>query len=326
MAWEWPYDEPLVAWLREAFRARQWNLVEATPATLPALLAELNAGKHEVLAFWDRASDTNPAFFPVTDWAARRAHWRVNAFEHARRAWIKTNLHWQLIQAGIKVPHTLYLPAFERQPEIVPLDLAPLSVPFSIKPNLGGGGHGVITNATEWADVLKARRALPGDDLILQEFIHPALFEVGTPRRAWFRVLHFAGRVIPCWWSDVTHLYGGPVTEAERFAFALEPLWRLTTEIAALTHLDVFSTEIAVDAQRHFIVVDYANDPIDLRPQSKAPEGAPDAVLWQGLESLLERIKTETEHHPMFQPAQPPAPLPVVTPPPPEPAPPPATP
>lgn len=312
MAWEWPYDEPLVALLREAFRQRGWALVEATPHSLPTILNELNTGRHEVLAYWDRASDTNAAFLPLTDWAARRVTCRVNAFEHARRAWIKTNLHWELIKAGMRVPHTLYLPAYERQPELAPLDLSSLGAPFSIKPNLGGGGHGVITNATSWDDVLKARRALPHDDLILQEFIHPAAFEVGPKRRAWFRVLHFGGQVIPCWWDDVTHLYTGPVTEAERFAFALEPLWTLMKQIATLTQLDVFSTEIAVDAQRHFVVVDYANDPIDLRPQTKAPEGVPDAVLAQGLGALCAHIQAAAAEHPIFKPA-PPAP-PVLTP------------
>ncbi len=286
LAWDWPYDQPFVWLVRESLACRGLELLEASPATLPRVLDGLSVGRYRVGVFWDRAADTNRAFLPLTRWAALNAPLRLNAFEHARRAWIKTNLHWELINAGINTPYTLAVPSYQRAPTLEPLDTSPLGLPFSIKPDWGGGGWGVRTDATRWADVETARQAMPADDLILQQFIQPAVFRVGPPRRAWFRVLYVCGQVFPCWWDDTTRVYLNPVTPAERFAFALDPLWAITARIASISRLDIFSTEIALDAGRKFIVVDYANDPVDTRLQSHAPEGVPDEVARQAAEAI----------------------------------------
>ncbi len=294
LAWEWQYDEPFVAMLRQSFAKRKLILLEVTPANLQRVLDGLSVGRYTVRAFWDRAADTNPAFLPLTRWAALNAPVRLNAFEQTRRAWIKTNMHWEFINAGINTPYTIPIPSFSRQPELTPVDLAPLGSPFSIKPDLGGGGWGVKTDATSWTDVETARRALPNDDFILQEFIHPARFEMGPPRRAWFRILYICGQIVPCWWDDRTRLYQGLVTQAERFAFALDPLWAITAQAAELSHLDIFSTEIALDVTRKFVVVDYVNDPVDFRLQSRAAEGMPEAAAAAAAEAIAERVRRDS--------------------------------
>jgi hypothetical protein len=54
--------------------------------------------------------------------------------------------------------------------------------------------------------------------------------------------------------------------------------------------LDLFSTEIALTLDGLFMVVDYVNDPIDLRLQSKATDGVPDQIVSHIAESLVERV------------------------------------
>jgi hypothetical protein len=53
----------------------------------------------------------------------------------------------------------------------------------------------------------------------------------------------------------------------------------MTATLGRVADLELFSTEIAITPERSFIVVDYINDPIDLRLQSKAADGIPDAAV-----------------------------------------------
>ena len=65
-------------------------------------------------------------------------------------------------------------------------------------------------------------------------------------------------------------------------------LRQMTATIAGLCHLDLFSTEIALTADHLFIVIDYVNDQIDLRLQSKALEGVPDYIVGDVAAGLVE--------------------------------------
>jgi hypothetical protein len=56
--------------------------------------------------------------------------------------------------------------------------------------------------------------------------------------------------------------------------------------IANISGLNLFSTEIALDENNVWQVVDYVNDPCDYRLQSKAREGVPDVVV----QGVCERI------------------------------------
>jgi hypothetical protein len=52
----------------------------------------------------------------------------------------------------------------------------------------------------------------------------------------------------------------------------------------------LFSTEIAITSDGRFVIVDYVNDPIDLRLQSKALDGVPDEIVKDITERLVELI------------------------------------
>jgi hypothetical protein len=173
------------------------------------------------------------------------------------------------------------LPPCAEQPVLPPVDLSPLGESFTIKPAHGGGGEGVVTEATSWDQVLAARQAHATDSYLLQAHIFPTQLDA---RPAWFRVIYCAGQVYPCWWDTTTHVYT-PVTPEEADRYGLSPLFDITTLLARLCGLDFFSTEIS-SSQGHFVVVDYVNDQIDLRLQSKAADGVPDAIVWDMAERL----------------------------------------
>jgi len=288
LAYDWPYDEPFVDLLDRSLRSRGGRLLPISPKTLPQALTELEQGGYHPRAYLDRASDTDPSFEPLNAWADIHIPLHLNPNPLRRRAWHKTNLHWQFIAAGIHTPYTLAVPSLDRQTEVSsPPDLAALGVPFSIKPDLGGGGWGVVVDARSWEDVLAARRRLPEDKLILQQFIEPAV--LGN-RRAWFRVLHACGAIAPCWWDDRTRLFGPAVSNQDRDLLNLHPLWEIAAKAARISGLHLFSTEVARVADGRFIAVDYVNDPVDLRFQPHAREGMPQqlaALLAEAIASYV---------------------------------------
>jgi hypothetical protein len=123
--------------------------------------------------------------------------------------------------------------------------------------------------------VFEARQANPQDYYLLQARVTPVRLE-GRP--AWFRVLYCGGKAYPFWWDLTTHVYT-QVEEDEERRFGLARLRSTTLDIARVCGLDLFSSEIALIESGNFVVVDYVNNPVDLRLQSAARDGVPDRVV-----------------------------------------------
>ena len=82
------------------------------------------------------------------------------------------------------------------------------------------------------------------------------------------------------------------MTSSEENRYELAPLHDITKRIASICKLDWFTTEIAL-THEHFVVVDYVNDQIDTRIQSKAVDGVPDDIMRRVAEKLV-RLAKET--------------------------------
>ena len=198
-------------------------------------------------------------------------------------------MHLELISAGIHTPYTILLPPFIEQPIIPELDLIPLGHQFVIKPSHEGGGEGVILGAFSMDQILRARMQFPEQKYLIQATIMPRTIH-GRP--AWFRVFFANGKTYPCWWHPLSHV-SALVTQQDEHRFELSPLHKITERIASICKLDWFSTEIAL-TQKEFVVVDYVNDGIDTRVQSKAVDGVPDEVIRNIAEQLVIIAKGET--------------------------------
>jgi hypothetical protein len=273
LAYDWPYDGPFLALLDRQLTAVGLSLLTVNPQSLTEKFSRLRQGDLTARAFLDRAADTDPAFEPLEAWAAAHVPVLLNPPSDRRRVWKKSNLHWEFIRAGVYTPYTLMVPAWNRQRALdAPPDLSPLGKPFAIKPDLGGGGWGVKLGARLWEQVEQARREMPDDDLLLQELVEPETLE---GRRAWFRVFYACGEVVACWWDDRTRLFGAPVTADERQRLGLDGLWHIIEVAAGIARLQLFSTEAARRVDGRWVVVDYVNDPVDLRILGHAREGMP---------------------------------------------------
>jgi len=272
--WSWEYDADFVRLLETACQARGLSVLHVTPQTLASVVPALEAGEISFSVYLDRSEHDTPNE-PVFRWAQDHGIYRINPPEAAACAEDKATMHLELISAGLVTPYTIILAPFIEQPHLPELDLSPLGERFVIKPCYGGGGEGVTLGATSIEQVLSCRTEFPHLKYLLQQTIAAQQLD---GREAWFRVIFCNGEFYPCWWDPQTHLYA-PVTADEETRHGLSPLRELTARIAALCKLGFFSTEIAFTAEGVWVVIDYVNDQIDMRLQSQALDGVPDAIV-----------------------------------------------
>jgi len=285
LTWNWEYDADFVKLLNLACQSHGLSLLQITPENVLDMVQSISNQEIVFQIFFDRASDADARFNPVVQWACHHTLHHINFHKLARRAWDKVAMH-EVISVSMNTPLTIILPPYDEQPLLSEIDLSSLGERFTIKPGYGGGGDGVINEATTLSQVLIARQVFPTQRYLLQGYIVPA--RLGS-RMAWFRVIYCAGKVYPCWWDNHTHIYTH-VTSNEETCYNLESLRSLTSSIATLCGLTLFSTEIAITSDGRFVVVDYVNDPIDLRLQSKAFDGVPDDIVKDITERLVELI------------------------------------
>jgi hypothetical protein len=290
IAWNWEHDADFVQVLDRTCAGRGLTLLSVSLQNLHEILPRLAGGEIGFRVLLDRASEADPAYLPLVEIARASGSRRLNPRELADRAYDKAILHHTFLDDGIPTPQTFILPPYAGQPVIPYLVLFPFSKPFAIKPALGGGGVGVITNVSNLEQVQAARMQFPEEQYLLQEHVTPKLLE-GLP--AWFRVIYCLGQIHPCFWDVKTHFYTPLHPEVED-RYGLGSLREITKRIERICRLELFSTEIALTGQDRLLVVDYVNDPIDLRLQSRALDGVPDFII----KDIAARIVDEINKNP----------------------------
>ncbi|HEY5728453.1 MAG TPA: hypothetical protein VIS72_00265 [Anaerolineales bacterium] len=281
LPWYWEYDIDFVRFVEEACNEHGLTVWQINPDNLLESITALYKGERTFSVLLDR-SQGDDSFLPINNWAREYDKRRINPPELSKWSEDKATMHLELISAGIHTPHTILLPPFLEQPNLPELDLTPLGKHFVIKPSNQGGSYGVILGASSLDQILRARMEFPQEKYLLQENVTPRTIQ-GHP--AWFRVFYSVGEVYPCWWHPLTHVFA-TVTQSEEHKYNLSPLRDITQRIASICRLDWFTTEIAL-THEHFVVVDYVNDQIDTRIQSKAVDGVPDDVMSSVAEGLV---------------------------------------
>jgi len=272
LPWYWEYDDVFVGMVERACIEEGISLWQVTPVNLLESITALYKGMTTFATLLNRGQG-EPTFEPIQRWARERDVRRINPAEVSAWSEDKATMHLEFISAGLNTPYAVVIPSFLAQPVIPPIDLIPFGKNFVIKPSNGGGGEGVIIGASSMDEVLRARMEFPGQKYLIQSYITP---QVIREKPAWFRIFYANGETYPCWWATDTHLYTN-ITAEEESCFGLDRLRDITKQIASICKLDWFSTEIALADK--FVVVDYVNDEIDTRVQSRAMDGVPDEII-----------------------------------------------
>ena len=286
LPWYWEYDVDFVNFVEHDCKEQGITLWQITPDNLLESITALYKGEKSYNTLLDR-SQGDDRFEPILRWAKEYKKKRINPAEVSAWSEDKATMHLELISAGLHTPYTVLLSPFIEQPVIPQLDLTPLGHQFVIKPSHEGGSEGVILGAFSLDQILRARMEFPEQKYLIQATITPRTIQ-GRP--AWFRVFYAVGKTYPCWWHPMSHVYAA-VTQQDEHRYGLTPLHEITQRIASICKLDWFSTEMALTLEE-FVVVDYVNDGIDTRIQSKAVDGAPDEIM-QSIASQLVGLAKE---------------------------------
>jgi len=289
LPWYWEYDVDFVQMVEQACEGQGVSFWQITPHDLLESITAVYKGEKTFQTILDR-SQYDTRFEPIHRWSREHHTRRINPAEVSKWSEDKATMHLELISAGIHTPYTILLSPFIEQPVIPDLDLTPLGNRFVIKPSNEGGSSGVILGAFSMDQIMRARMEFPDEKYLIQETITPRTIQ-GQP--AWFRIFYANGETYPCWWHPLTHVFS-PVTPQEEHRYELTPLHEITQRIASICKLDWFSTEIALTLEQ-FVVVDYVNDGIDTRIQSKAVDGVPDEVMQCIAQQLVRIAKAEKD-------------------------------
>jgi len=287
VAWEWKFDAEFIKIFESMAVGAGLNCLFINPATLNEASEKIQKEKIVFKALLDRASDVDASFDFLIDRIILSGSKTFNDASNAFRAMDKATMHLEFLTKGLDVPYTIILSPKDDVNSIKEKDLKQLGRPFIIKPSRGGGGIGVVVGAETLVDIMNARKVFSEDKYLLQEKVVPAILE---GRRAYFRVFYACGKVISCWWDDHTHIFF-VLTKEEESKHDLSRLKDITKTIAEISRLDFFSTEICVTDNKRFVVVDYVNDPCDMRPKSIYVDGVPDEVVREIISELIVQVK-----------------------------------
>jgi len=210
--------------------------------------------------------------------------------DRALQAFDKARLHPRLVAAGIDVPYSVLVPLSEAETfKLTDEQRAALGSPFVIKPSLGYGRKGLVMDATSEQDVQRSISSFKDQNYLLQKRIVPREID-GAP--AYFRVFYVFGSIWCVWWNCFTDRYR-VVTAQEATQFELKPLEEIVRQIAAMTGMAFFSSEIAQVDSGEFVVIDYVNDQCHMLSQTANPNmGVPDEVVAAIARRLVEGART----------------------------------
>ena len=285
-------DDLFIHRVQQSCAEARLNFFLIEPAWVEGFFEALVAGRvwpRVLLNMHSEHHDPNDIYHRLIRAAAEKATQIIDPLDRAIEAFDKARLHPRLMAAGIKVPYTITVAAADRLTfQLTNEQRAALGSPFVIKPAMGYGRKGVIVNATSEADIGRSAMEWPDTHYLLQERIIPRDLN-GSP--AYFRVFFVFGAVFYSWWNCFTDGYR-LLNPLEAQIYNLKPLEEIIRQVAALTSMNFFSSEIAQTDAGNFVLIDYVNDQCHMLSQSSDPRiGVPDRLVTSIARELVRATK-----------------------------------
>lgn len=283
LSWHDNQRTPFIKWLREGCAEKNLEFIQIHDGNISELIEKLEERRIHIHFLLDmHATYNSPGdLYARLSYTVKDTGGKViDDPDHVRFSIDKSISHYTFIRNNIPVPYTIIIRSWQLDRIKVPDDIKEeLGVPFIIKPAMGFGGKGVVTDA-KWKlkNITMARNFDRTDHYLLQEKINPILIE---EKPAWFRIYYVFGSIIPCWWNPSTGEYIH-MSKKDFSAYNLSELKEFPPIISQLTGMDWFSTEIAYYKKNGAtapVVVDYINDQCHVDVQSMFPGAPPDHVV-----------------------------------------------
>lgn len=282
IAWINPVEEKFVQSIKKAAKAKRLSLFEITYENAEDVFLKVEKGELHFGTFFDRGSLDDSTFFLMAEKLKAQGTKMINEPLATIQASNKAKLHELYQKNGLPVAKTIMISAKtpKKGLEEIPKKLG---VPFVLKPSHGGAGEGVYLAAKNAKDIQEFLEELALDKGLAQEYVVPI---VVAGKAAWFRPIYAAGTTIPLWWDPGNHFYQEFGNSAKEKEIA-KKLVSYVQKIAAITKLDLFSCEIMIAENNRYLIVDYANHPIDLNTNENTPDGLPLSVLEKIIKALI---------------------------------------
>jgi len=298
LAWNSGAKENFVKWVKRECALRGLKFILITEKNIEKIVEALEKGKLKINFLLDNEADYDGKknIYARLCYAVKDIDGYVVCDpDDARQASNKAVTHYDLVKAKLPVPYTVVVRNWEPDDfNLTKDEVKRLGSPFIIKPASGFGQKGVIKNANgSITEIAQARHFNRGDDFLLQEKIEPATL---GDRQAWFRVYFLFGEIIPCWWNTETGEYIH-MTLREMYNFRLLPLGRIVSEIARITNMDFFSSEIAIAGKgknKRFVAIDYVNDQPELCVRSEKGRFGPISEVIEHIAQQIVEIAWRT--------------------------------
>jgi hypothetical protein len=275
IGWVSPVENVFLSLLKKELRQRKCSYTEITYENLRHAYADIEDNTVSYAVFIDRASFDYPAYFLLTDLLRRKGAHVINNPQAVIEWGSKIPLYEALRDAGLPLPRAFLLPAMPPSKKDVKHIPEKLGVPFILKPAYGGMEDEVLLRARTADDIIAFIENNGSDETIAQEYVVPIVLRKKT---AWFRPIYVCGQVIPLWWDPLSRFYRPFGKSGEERDIARD-ITRMITRIHEITGLDLFTTEIAIDEEGEYKVIDYANHPMDLNSQEQASDALPEETL-----------------------------------------------
>ena len=278
ISYKWKYDVDFVALIESIFAKLGISTFVVHKNNIFEVTQLVKNNNISFKAYLDRGSDEDEDFEELAQLLKKSPTYIINHYDKIERVIEKSVMHKKLLNTGILIPETILLEPYDikNELELTNDTLSSLGIPFIIKPSYySGGGEGVITNAESIEEIKNERIRNHDDNYLIQKKIYPKLIE---GHRAWVRALWAFGKPLHLVWNDLTHVYAENSVVFLRY-LDIKKLDFIMHKLAEISELDYFSSEIAIDENDNYYLIDYINDQCDMRFKSKHIDGVPDEVV-----------------------------------------------
>jgi hypothetical protein len=243
-----------------------------------------------ILLFLDRTVNDGTPLCEVGDFLKRKSIVFINYPDRIQKLVNRYKIYLEPVAYNISLPARMLLKPQDNR-HIMELKIKYLSNPFVLKPVDGLYTAGINLDAKSIDDILRIREQYGNVTYVAQEKIDPIILD---KRRASFRNIYCLGEVIPSWWHPQDNVYE-ILTQNDIDKFKLDRLLSISKEIARVSKLDFFLTEVVIDKKSNFFVTDQINIHPEIRQKSKFNDGMPDEIVKKIIKNIIYFAKQKAQ-------------------------------